>query len=86
MEMSRIRRRPRQLFLDGLFAVMVLHFFVTGNIVPQPLIDLFHDEPQVVVSVEPEVLPNVAPADAPLIEDGELIPETHLNDRSPGAV
>ena len=79
MEMSRVRRRPRQLFLDGLFAVMVLHFFVTGNIVPQPLIDLFHDQPQVVVSVEPELIPDVAPVEAPLTEEGDLLPETHSN-------
>jgi hypothetical protein len=84
MEITRAKRRPRQLFLDVFFAAMVMHFFVTGNIVPQPLIDLFHDQPQVVVSVEPEFIPDVAPAEAPLIEDGETLPETHSKFRGHG--
>jgi hypothetical protein len=86
MQMNHIGRRPRQLLLDGLFAIMVLHFFATGNIVPQPLIDLFHDQPQIVVSVEPELIPDVAPNELPLIEDIELRPEAHSVGLRHGAV
>jgi hypothetical protein len=76
MQNIRVRRQPRQLVLDGLFVALLLHFFVTGHVVPSMLVDLFRDQPQIVVSVEPETVPELAPEAAPLNEDGEFPPET----------
>lgn len=62
--------------LDGLFVVLILHFFVTGSIVPSPLIDLFRDQPQIVVSTEPVHVPRHDSESAPLIDEGDVAPET----------
>jgi hypothetical protein len=82
MEMNSLRRRPRQLLLDGLFVAMMVHFLVTGYVVPQALVELFRDQPQVVVSVEPELVPETLPEEAPIIDDGDLLPETQSGLRS----
>ena len=68
MQISSIRRQPRQLLLDGLFIALLAHFFITGSVVPNALVDLFRDQPQIVVSTEPDA--------APIVEDVEGLPET----------
>jgi hypothetical protein len=80
MDKIRHGRQLRQLTLDGLFVVLLLHFFVTGSIVPGALLDLFRENPQIVVSTEPAHLPRQDSESAPLIVDGDLLPET----RNPG--
>ena len=74
---NRIRRQPRQLVLDGLFVALLLHFFVTGQVVPSAFVELFRVQPQIVVSTEPELTPDDVPGTSPVIEDGDLLPETH---------
>jgi hypothetical protein len=72
MRMRRIQRKPRQLLLDGLFAVLVAHFLLTGTIVPTALVELFRDQPQIVVSTEPAHSPD----GAPVLDEGDPLPET----------
>jgi hypothetical protein len=81
MYRHRLTRAPRQLVLDTLFVVLLAHFFVTGSVVPHAVVNLFRDQPQIVVSTEPGVLPE-GPDSSPIIEDGDLPPET----RGPRAV
>ncbi len=76
MQKIRVRRKPRQLVLDGLFVVLLLHFFVTGSVVPAALVDLFRDQPQIVVSTEPALIPGQDPDSDPQIEEDDLHPET----------
>ena len=80
MQKILIHRQPRQLFLDGLFVVLVMHFFITGSIVPGVLVDLFRDQPQIVVSTEPALIPAQDPEGGPAIEEGDLLPETRNPD------
>ena len=77
MQISSIRRQPRQLLLDGLFIALLAHFFITGSVVPHALVDLFRDQPQIVVSTEPDT--------APIVEDAEGLPETRSPDSPAGA-
>jgi hypothetical protein len=76
MQISSIRRQPRQLLLDGLFIALLAHFFITGSVVPHALVDLFRDQPQIVVSTEPDA--------APIVEDDEGLPETRTS--NPGGL
>jgi len=80
MHKIRHRRQPHQLILDGLFVVLLLHFFVTGSIVPGGLVDLFREKPQIVVSTEPAHLPEQDSESTPSIEEDDPLPET----RNPG--
>jgi hypothetical protein len=86
MPKMRVGRAPRQLALDGLFVALLLHFFVTGHVVPAPLVALFRDEPQIVVSVEPESLPEQPGQPLPWSEDGDFPPETRNGGSRPGPV
>ena len=66
MDRFLIRRRLQQFVLDGLFVALLAHFFVTGSVAPSSLIDLFRDQPAIVVASEP-VHPHV-PGEAPATE------------------
>lgn len=76
MQRLRVRRRIHQFVLDGLFLALIAHFFVTGNVVPNAVVSLFRDQPQVAVVTEPVLVPNQAPNSAPAIENVDLLPET----------
>ena len=52
-----LRRRRFEFLLDGVFALLVLHFLLTGAIVPAVLTDLLHHERPVVASSEPQQAP-----------------------------
>ncbi|HLG12487.1 MAG TPA: hypothetical protein VI876_12075 [Dehalococcoidia bacterium] len=71
-----IHRRLQQLVLDGLFVALLLHFFVTGHVVPPAFVDLFRDQPAVVV-VRPVDGPQLSPDAAPATNDsGDETPGT----------
>jgi hypothetical protein len=76
MRQIRVQRRPRQLVLDGLFVALLLHFFVTGSVIPNLVVDLFRDQPQIVVSTEPSSTPRQDSEPEPLVEENDMLPET----------
>jgi len=76
MQITRIRRRVHQFVLDGLFIALVAHFLLTGSLVPSALVGLFRDQPQIAVVTEPVLVPDQAPDTAPVIEGGDVLPET----------
>jgi hypothetical protein len=76
MQKTRVQRRLHQLVLDGLFVALIAHFLITGSIVPNALVGLFRDQPQIAVVAEPMIAPDQAPKTAPAIENGDLLPET----------
>ena len=78
MRRIRVHRQLQQLVLDGLFVALLLHFFVTGSLVPSPIVELFRDQPQIVASTEPTHLPARDIDNFPLGEEGEALPETHV--------
>jgi hypothetical protein len=82
MRQIRVQRKPQQLVLDALFVALLLHFFVTGSLVPSPIVELFRDQPQIVASTEPAHLPG-SDTDMPLREEGEPLPETYMPPFSP---
>jgi hypothetical protein len=76
MRKIRVRRRIHQFVLDGLFIALIAHFMITGSLVPNAIVGLFRDQPQIAVVTEPVIAPDQAPRVAPAIEDSDLLPET----------
>jgi hypothetical protein len=54
--------RLRELVLDATFVILVAHFLATGHVVPPALVELFRDQPQVVVISPIDSTPETAPA------------------------
>jgi hypothetical protein len=49
-----MRKRLPHLALDAIFFLWMIQVFVTGDIVPQALVELFHPQAPIVVVTEPD--------------------------------
>jgi hypothetical protein len=76
MQKNRVRRRLHQFVLDGLFIALIAHFFITGALVPNSLVALFKDQPQIAVVADPVSDLDQSPGVSPAIESSDLLPET----------
>jgi hypothetical protein len=61
MQTLGLPRRLRELILNATFVTLVAHFLATGHVVPPALVELFRDQPQIVV-ISPIDSPETAPA------------------------